>query len=1509
MKNLYIVIALVFAASVTSAQNFFFESFDDCELPTNWTNTAVVGDTVWAFGDNTLGSPAGNVDGTCMAYVHDDDLGSGYPAVVMDLVTPVIDLSSLDTALLQFDYVFEDLGSSYFAVALWNGSDWDTVFTENSDPGCFGFFPTCSPRSANIDLSGYLNADFQVKFIFDDGAGWNWYIGLDNVAIYVPPSDDGILTDALSPVSGCGMSATEPISFTVYNNGQDTIQSVSISYSVDGGTAISETFSAEVLSAETDTFNMTLPVDLSTPGTYEFQAWVDVPNDPDQTNDTIWFTVESIPVITGLPYSEDFENGAGGWTSGGTLDPWVLGDPETAFIDTANSGINAWVTNPNGTYQNGTDAYVESPCMDFSSLVVDPVFRFAFITNSETNWDGTWLSISTDAGATWSTVGNVGEGSNWYTNEDEHGANFDEDWWDAPFGGANEWFIAQHLLDGAAGSSSVKLRVFFHSDGSINAGYEGFAFDDIEIFEQPSLNAGVVEIITPVTGCGLGLETVSVVIENFGDTNIVNFPVEFNAGMGVVTELFTDTLFAASTDTFTFSTGLDLSAPGDYNFGAWTALLNDGDMLNDSMFSLITSAPVVSSLPYFTDFESGADGWYSTTGNLGIWELGDPEGTLIDTAHSGINAWATNLNTLNYVNNQLSYLISPCFDFSGLVIDPIIEFAYISNAEVGWDGMWLEVSTDAGVTWTTLGSVGEGENWYNNENEHGANFDEDWWDGTTNDWIYAEHLIDGVAGESDVMLRFVFDSDGSINTYEGFAVDDVSIIEQPAVNGELTSIFSPQSNCGLTATEDITVIVNNIGSLQMDSIIVSYSFDGGTAVTEVFNQVIAIGGSATVTLASTVDLSTSGDYDLTVWVTTIGDGDPTNDTIATVITSIPTVSTIPYFEDFENGTGGWLSLGFNGEWELGDPEGTLIDTAYSGVNAWATNLNAPQYNNNQSSWLFSPCLDFSGLAADPIISFAFISESEIGWDGMWMEVTTDGGASWTTLGAVGEGENWYTNEDEHGANFDEDWWDGNSGGNVSWIIAEHILTGTAGFGDVRVRFTFDSDASINIGYEGFAVDDISIHPQPELDLAVISLDGPEDGCSLDQEEVTFTFWNKGLQTVSNFEVGFIVDGGAAQTETYTGSIAQNDTVTYTFLSEFADASVPGLHIIDVFTGLAGDENMDNDSLFGGTVFNNGSSTPLSQSEQPGTFISSALLPEGTSSQMFFCGLPPNLDGCLELAYVTIDSIQHTWLSDLTLLLVSPAGDTVELSSGNGGSADDMSDVVFTDESQNDITLQTVDIMPGEYHTEDPLGFAQLYNGQNPNGAWTLVVLDLVGGDTGTLIEWSMTFVDGNPEPTLNYSDTTICLTQVLTVSIPETYDSYLWSTGDNDQTVQLNGSVLGLGQHEISVIVDNDGCTGETGSFILTVDACAGIEEFANGNIQVYPNPSKGEIILEVNGETSEFELNVLDVNGKLVYAEHVDQTINRYRKSIDLTSLAKGMYFLHLNDGTESVTEKLIIQ
>ena len=72
-----------------------------------------------------------------------------------------------------------------------------------------------------IDLSGYLNADFQAKFIYNDGAGWSWFVALD-VSRYTFHQQMPLLL-RIGPASACGLSAAEQLSLVVFNNGGSDI--------------------------------------------------------------------------------------------------------------------------------------------------------------------------------------------------------------------------------------------------------------------------------------------------------------------------------------------------------------------------------------------------------------------------------------------------------------------------------------------------------------------------------------------------------------------------------------------------------------------------------------------------------------------------------------------------------------------------------------------------------------------------------------------------------------------------------------------------------------------------------------------------------------------------------------------------------------------------------------------------------------------------------------------------------------------------------------------------------------------------------------------------------------------------------------------------------------------------------------------------------------------------------------------------------------------------------------
>jgi gliding motility-associated-like protein len=202
-----------------------------------------------------------------------------------------------------------------------------------------------------------------------------------------------------------------------------------------------------------------------------------------------------------------------------------------------------------------------------------------------------------------------------------------------------------------------------------------------------------------------------------------------------------------------------------------------------------------------------------------------------------------------------------------------------------------------------------------------------------------------------------------------------------------------------------------------------------------------------------------------------------------------TISSYPFTEDFESSNGGWTDGGTSSDWAWGTPAKTVISGAASGNKCWITGgLNNSAYNNGENSYLTSPCFDFSALV-NPKLSVSVFWETEKRFDGANLQYSTDGGAVWQILGAVGgsscTSSNWYNN----GAitYLGDAGWSGNiqstsgscQGGSGSgvWLAATQDLSFLAGQSKVIFRFHFGAGTTCN-NFDGFAMDMFSIAEAP-----------------------------------------------------------------------------------------------------------------------------------------------------------------------------------------------------------------------------------------------------------------------------------------------------------------------------------------------------------------------------------------------------------------------------------------------
>lgn len=98
-----------------------------------------------------------------------------------------------------------------------------------------------------------------------------------------------------------------------------------------------------------------------------------------------------------------------------------------------------------------------------------------------------------------------------------------------------------------------------------------------------SNDLGVIAINAPLSGTGLGAENIEVEIENFGTAVQSDFPVTFQIdGEAPVSEIVAGPLNPGETMGYTFTTTGDFTELGLYDVWAYTELVGDGELGNDT---------------------------------------------------------------------------------------------------------------------------------------------------------------------------------------------------------------------------------------------------------------------------------------------------------------------------------------------------------------------------------------------------------------------------------------------------------------------------------------------------------------------------------------------------------------------------------------------------------------------------------------------------------------------------------------------------------------------------------------------------------------------------------------------------------------------------------------------------------------------------------------------------------------------------------------------------------------
>jgi hypothetical protein len=81
----------------------------------------------------------------------------------------------------------------------------------------------------------------------------------------------------------------------------------------------------------------------------------------------------------------------------------------------------------------------------------------------------------------------------------------------------------------------------------------------------------------------------------------------------------------------------------------------------------------------------------------------------------------------------------------------------------------------------------------------------------------------------------------------------------------------------------------------------------------------------------------------------------------------------------------------------------------------------------------------------------------------------------------------------------------------------------------------------------------------------------------------------------------------------------------------------------------------------------------------------------------------------------------------------------------------------------------------------------------------------------------------------------------------------------------------------------------------ITISDFTGISNYLFVDALVYPNPSTGEITIEISTESSQSTIEVMSLTGQVVSSTMVYPTGGQLKETLQLRDLAKGMYMLRV--------------
>jgi PKD repeat protein len=140
--------------------------------------------------------------------------------------------------------------------------------------------------------------------------------------------------------------------------------------------------------------------------------------------------------------------------------------------------------------------------------------------------------------------------------------------------------------------------------------------------------------------------------------------------------------------------------------------------------------------------------------------------------------------------------------------------------------------------------------------------------------------------------------------------------------------------------------------------------------------------------------------------------------------------------------------------------------------------------------------------------------------------------------------------------------------------------------------------------------------------------------------------------------------------------------------------------------------------------------------------------------------------------------------------------------------------------------------------------------------------------------------------------------------------SYLWDFGDGNTSTLENPlhTYTQNGTYNVVLLSSNILCGDNSFGESIVVNSVS-VEQRANNEFSLYPNPGNGLLFLNLNNISTIEEINLYNVQGKKLHAFEAGEIGNQHQLDLRFLSLDPGIYFLKIRTDDQNYFEKLILK